>query len=130
MRIPFRTVVTVTLATSAIVLGTFALSNTAAAINASNYAPDASIAGSAGLPTSDQSPSQIILNGIRVFMQVLGLIALVLILYAGFTMLTSGGNSEKIGQAKNILIWTAIGAAVILSSLGILEYIDAVFYGT
>lgn len=112
----------------AVLLGLFFIADSALAVNASNYAPSASIATSAGLPTQDQKPSEIVLNGIRVFMQLLGLVALVLIIYAGFTMLTSAGNSEKISSAKNTLIWTVIGVVVILSSLGILEFIDNTLY--
>jgi hypothetical protein len=111
-------------------IGLMGLAEPTIAGTAADFAPSQNIANNANLPTNNQSPSEILLNGVRVFMQVLGLVALILILYAGFTMLTSGGNSEKIGNAKNILVWTAIGALVILSSLGILEYIDAVFYGS
>lgn len=100
----------------------------ALASSASDFAPSSDLARSANLPTQNQSVGDIAITGIRAFMQVLGIIALVLILYAGFTMLISGGNTEKIDRAKNILIWTSIGGLVILSSLGILEYIDAVFY--
>lgn len=112
----------------AVLLGVFFIADSALAIDASEYAPDPDIATTAGLPTQDQEPSEIVLNGIRVFMQVLGLVALVLIIYAGFTMLTSAGNTEKITSAKNILVWTVIGAIVILSSLGILEFIDNTLY--
>lgn len=112
----------------AVLLGLFFIADSALAVNASNYAPNPNIATSAGLPTQDQKPSEIVLNGIRVFMQLLGLVALVLIIYAGFTMLTSAGNSEKISSAKNTLIWTVIGVVVILSSLGILEFIDNTLY--
>ena len=106
----------------------FLFAHSAFANDATQYIPDASVATDAGLPTENQSPSDIVINGIRLVMQILGIVALVLIIYAGLTMLISGGNSEKIGQAKNFLIWTVIGAIVILSSLGILEFIDATLF--
>lgn len=93
-----------------------------------DFAPSENLARSANLPTENQSVGDVAITAIRAFMQVLGVIALVLILYAGFTMLTSRGNTESIDRAKSILTWTFIGGLVILSSLGILEYVDSVFY--
>jgi hypothetical protein len=60
---------------------------------------------------------------IRIGLGLLGLIAVVLILYAGFTWMTSGGNEEKIGTAKKTLINATIGLAIIMSSLAITQFI-------
>lgn len=46
----------------------------------------------------------------------LGLLALGLILFAGFKWMTSGGEQEKISKAKGILISASIGLIIILSS--------------
>lgn len=83
------------------------------------------IATDAGLPKENQTPTKIVLNGIRVFMGLLGIIAMVLIIYGGFLMLTSGGNEDRIGNGKKIVTWAVIGIIIIMSSLGILQFLDA-----
>lgn len=53
----------------------------------------------------------------------LGVIAIVLTMYAGFLWMTSGGDEEKISQAKKILTNAIIGLAIILSAWGITTFI-------
>lgn len=60
---------------------------------------------------------------IRALLGFLGIIAVVLILYAGFTWMMSGGNEEKISRAKAILKNAAIGLIIILASFGIVSFI-------
>jgi hypothetical protein len=60
---------------------------------------------------------------IQLFLGLLGLIALVIILYAGFVWMTSGGNEEKISQAKKILSAGIIGLLIILSAYAITTFI-------
>ena len=60
---------------------------------------------------------------IRAFIGILGLVALVIILYGGFLWMTSGGNEEKIEKGKQVLTNGAIGLAIIFLSLGITQFI-------
>ncbi len=60
---------------------------------------------------------------IQLFLGLLGLIALIIILYAGFVWMTSGGNEEKISQAKKILSAGVIGLMIILSAYAITTFI-------
>ncbi|MBU1038930.1 Ig-like domain-containing protein [Patescibacteria group bacterium] len=62
-------------------------------------------------------------NIINIFLGVLGIIAVVLIIYAGYIWLTSQGNEEKITQAKKILSSAVIGLVIILASFGIATFI-------
>lgn len=68
-------------------------------------------------------PRVIIGRIIQIALSFLGVIALVLIMYAGFLWLTSGGDSDKISQAKKILSSAIIGLAIILASWGIATFI-------
>ena len=54
---------------------------------------------------------------------VLGILALSLVLYAGFLWMTSAGNEEKIDKAKGILKNAVIGLIIIMSSWGIVTFI-------
>ena|SRR3989338_2953882 len=40
----------------------------------------------------------------------------VLMIYAGYQMVTAGGNEEQVTKAKMWIIWTLVGAAIILSA--------------
>ena len=86
------------------------------------------LASGSGLPQDD--PESIVMNIIKAFLQLIGIIDLVLIIYGGFIIMTGGaasggeGGSAGIKKGKDIILWAFVGAAIILSSLGILEYID------
>ncbi len=60
---------------------------------------------------------------IRIGLSLLGLVAVSLMLYAGFTWMTSGGNEEKISAAKKIMINATIGLAIILASFAIVQFV-------
>ncbi len=60
---------------------------------------------------------------IRMLMGLLGVLAVVIMIYAGFTWMTAGGNEEKVGKAKKLLFYCAIGLAVILSAYAITSFI-------
>jgi len=65
----------------------------------------------------------IIAKIIRVVLGFLGVIALALIIYAGWLWMTSGGEEEKIEQAKKILTNAVIGLIIILSAFAIASFI-------
>ncbi|MEK7624795.1 MAG: LamG-like jellyroll fold domain-containing protein, partial [Patescibacteria group bacterium] len=65
----------------------------------------------------------IIAQIIRVALGFLGVLALGLMLYGGFVWMTSGGNEQKISDAKKIIINGVIGLAIILSSFAITSFI-------
>ena len=60
---------------------------------------------------------------ISVFLSFLGIIFLILILYAGFLWMTSGGNEEQITKAKGMLKNSIIGLAIIISAYAITYFV-------
>jgi len=60
---------------------------------------------------------------IRYALGFLGIIAIGLTIYGGFIWMTSGGNEQKIEQAKKILQNGAIGLIIILAAFGITTFI-------
>lgn len=48
-----------------------------------------------------------------------GVIVVFFIIYSGFLMVTSGGNEEKLKVAKKTVLYTLIGAAILLGSWAI-----------
>ena len=60
---------------------------------------------------------------IHVFLGTLGIIALCIIIYAGFIWMTAGGSEEKIEEAKKMLRNAAIGLIIILMSYALTQFI-------
>ncbi|MDP3900082.1 MAG: LamG-like jellyroll fold domain-containing protein [bacterium] len=79
------------------------------------------LAARAGLGVTD--PQEIIANIINITLGFLGIIAVGLIIYAGFRWMTSGGDPNKIDTAKRILTAGAIGLVIILSAFGIAQFV-------
>ena len=65
---------------------------------------------------SNTSPITIATNVINILMGLLSLLAICLILWGGFTYMTSGGSEDKIETAKKIIRNGAIGLVIILSA--------------
>ena len=47
------------------------------------------------------------------------------VIYCGFLFVAAQGNPEKLGKAKDALLYTLIGAGILLGSLAIAELISA-----
>lgn len=65
---------------------------------------------------------------IYVSLGLLGTVSLVLILYAGFSWMTAGGNEEKIETAKGTLWAAVIGLIIILSAYALTNFIITQLY--
>lgn len=76
---------------------------------------------------SDTNAVTITINIINWTLGLLALIAVVLIIYAGVTWMTSGGNEDAITRAKDILKAAFIGLIIILASYGIVVFVLDVF---
>ena len=58
------------------------------------------------------------------------IIAPLMIIVGGFLFVTAGGNLEQMSKARQILLWTAIGFAVVLFSKGLFEALKYVLGGS
>lgn len=74
-----------------------------------------------GLPQEDVRV--IIARIIRNLFGLLGLVAVVIILYGGFVWMTSGGEESKITQAKDVIKNGVIGLAIMLMAAAITQFI-------
>jgi len=80
-----------------------------------------SVGTSSGLPTDNIAI--IIARIIRIFLSILGIVAVLLVIYGGWLFMTSQGNPEKNKKAIAILKNTAIGLAIILTSFAIVSFV-------
>ena len=74
----------------------------------------------AGYDTSKTvSPDQIAVKYIKIVLSFVGMIFLVLTIYAGIMWMTAGGNDEQVEKAKKTLTRSVIGLIIITSSYSI-----------
>ena len=71
----------------------------------------------------EQDPREMVANIINIILGFLGIIALVIILYAGFTWMTAAGNEDQVGKAKKMMSAGIIGLIIILSAFGIAKFV-------
>ena len=60
---------------------------------------------------------------IRPAMSLLGIIAVLIILYGGFKWMPSGGSDEAVGDAKKIITAGVIGLIIILTAYAIASFV-------
>ncbi|MFA7088073.1 MAG: pilin [Patescibacteria group bacterium] len=67
-------------------------------------------------PLGVSSPQALIGKVINSILGVVGSIALLMFVYGGLTWMLSSGNQEKVKKGRDIIVWSAIGLAVIFIS--------------
>ena len=70
-----------------------------------------------------RSIQDIIVLIINTILGLLGVIFLVIIIYAGFLWMTAGGNDEQVGKAKKLLINSIIGIIIIVAAYAISYFV-------
>lgn len=81
----------------------------------------AEVASAAGFSSS--SIFEIIGTLINVFLGLLGIVFLLLVLYAGFLWMTAGGDDKQVDKAKKMLINATVGLVITLSAYAITMFI-------
>lgn len=81
----------------------------------------ATVGSTAGYSTTDIY--SIIGTIINVFLSLLGIIFLILTIYAGAIWMTAGGDGKRVEKAKQILINATVGLVITLASYGIATYV-------
>lgn len=66
---------------------------------------------------------ELIGNIIAVLLSVLGIIFIVLVVYAGFLYLTAGGEDTKVKKAKTLLSQSIIGLIIIVAAYAIAKFV-------
>ena len=74
-----------------------------------------------GLTAKD--PRFVVGTIINVALSLMGILATVLIVYAGFKWMTAGGNEENVKSAQKILMAAVIGLVIILAAYAISSFV-------
>jgi len=62
-------------------------------------------------------------NIVRIVLGFLGILTVLIILLGGFKWMTSGGNEEKIGEAKKLISAGVVGLVIILAAYSIAGFV-------
>ncbi len=92
-------------------------------VHADNFGVDALSTKGQQLGLGNSSPIDIVFNIIKFVLGLLGLIAVCLILYAGFLWMTSAGDEKKITAAKGIMKAGIIGLAIVFLAVSVSTYV-------
>ncbi|MDO8668170.1 MAG: pilin [bacterium] len=72
---------------------------------------------------------RVVVDVIYIILGFLGILAVILIIYAGFKWMLSRGNDDEVSDAKKILIAGVIGLVIILSAYIIANFVIERIYG-
>ena len=78
---------------------------------------------SSGIPADAYDIRLMAARIIRVVLELMGLIFLVLIIFAGFKWMTAGGDEEKITESKKLLTNSIIGLIIIFAAWSIATFV-------
>lgn len=70
-----------------------------------------------------QDPRETAANIIRAALGILGIVAVVIVLWGGIMWMTAGGSDDKVGKAKKILFSGIIGLIIILSAFALTQFV-------
>ena len=68
---------------------------------------------------ANNDPRIAVANFIKTLLSLLGILFLVMTLYAGFTIMTAGGDDDKVAKGKKTLFRSVLGIVVILAAYSI-----------
>lgn len=60
---------------------------------------------------------------VKAALGIAGTIALVMFVAGGVLMMISGGEADRFGKGKDMMVWSGLGVVVILSSVAIVSFI-------
>jgi len=64
-------------------------------------------------------------NVVNLFSIVVGVVAVIMIIFGGFRYITSGGESSKVSGAKNSIIYAIVGLVIVALAQFIVHYVLA-----
>jgi len=72
---------------------------------------------------NQQSLAQMIGRGVNVVLGILGLILVILIIYAGFIWTTAQGDTKKVDKAKDMIKQAVVGLIIVFAAYAIAQFV-------
>jgi len=82
------------------------------------------------LGDNDMNVGDLFLRIVRAFIGLIGVVATVYFIFSGFMMMTSGGNPEKVNQAKSGITYAILGMVITFSSWQIMMFVIEMLEGS
>jgi len=79
-------------------------------------------------PGSDYDIRIIILNIVKIFLGLLGIIFMILMILAGYKWMTAGGNEDKVKEAKSQISTAIIGLVIIFMAYSVAHFVTKYIY--
>ena len=70
-----------------------------------------------------RDPRDIAASVIQIILGFLGIVAVIIILLGGFKWMTAGGNEDKVGEAKKLIMAGIIGLIIIIAAFAIATFV-------
>lgn len=72
---------------------------------------------------NDNSIGTISKKVVTIFSEIVGFVSVIFIVYGGFRYITSGGDSGKVGNAKNTIIYALVGLIIVALAQTIIHFV-------
>lgn len=72
----------------------------------------------------DRTLSEFVIAVVLYLLTFLALVAVVIIIYAGFNILTSGGDEEKLKSSRRIILYALLGIVLIFLAFSIFTWLE------
>lgn len=66
-------------------------------------------------------------DAVNVALYMIGVIAVIMIIYAGILYITAAGDAGKLAKAKTAIIWAVVGLVVVILSYAIVNFVIGAF---
>jgi hypothetical protein len=73
--------------------------------------------------TSNNDISSIASKVVNIFSIIVGAVSVIMIIFGGFRYITSGGDSGRVGNAKNTLIYAIVGLVIVALAQLIVHFV-------
>lgn len=77
----------------------------------------------AGTDTAESKVSGIVTDAINLISIIVGILAVIMIIYAGFKFVTSAGNPETTKSARNTILYAIIGLVIVAFAQFIVKFV-------
>ena len=69
--------------------------------------------GSCAAGPAEDSVNNIVATVINIFSWIVGVVAVIFVIFGGFKYITSGGDSNKVSSAKNTILYAIVGLIIV-----------------
>lgn len=84
----------------------------------------------AGMPTNlVEGDASIVNNIINIMLYAVGVLSVIMLIFGGFRYVVSGGQKEKVTDAKNTLLYAIVGLLIAIFANAIIQFVLGVALG-